>query len=111
MKCIIPKHPRLNYFSAMFIFFIGLLLIGLQSFVGPLEIQHALAEVGDTGHEHTDFDLCQLLAIINTSTLSHTTLDLPKPYWESSERINLGFLAEIIRFLPATSSPRAPPLL
>ena len=95
----------------MLIVFMGSLLIGLQSFAGPLEIQHAFAQIGDTGHEHSENDLCQVLAIINTSTLSHTALELPNPQWGTSERVNVGFSAEIIRFLPATRSPRAPPLV
>ena len=111
MVCITSKHPRRPHFSAMLILFMGSLLIGLQTFAGPLEIQHAFAQVGDTGHEHSEFDLCQVLAILNTSTISHAALDFPKPYWESSQRIHLGYVNEIIRYLPATRSPRAPPLV
>ena len=109
MRFIIPKQSRIPNFSAIILLFIGSLLISLQCFGGPLEIEHTFAKVGDTEHEHSDFDLCQLLSILSANTISPTTFDHSKPHWESPKRINLYFLAEISRFLPESRSPRAPP--
>jgi len=105
----------LNYFSIKKILpsiavLVGLLFFSILPFYGVLEIYHVFSEVDHTGHEHSEFDLCQWVQQHANGLFVFENLladGLPFAAFENTVARNI-VVASILGF--SVQSPRPPPV-